>query len=179
MKALKRFLIVGLAIGATFQTTAHAALDRTATLYTGTSYQWTGDAGLGSNVLYWDSTGTGTGAGVCSKDIESFCETTLIEYVNPVPDTDVDGRLARTSKIQIDWPLLVSDYDLNVYRSNLNGDRLERVGGSSKSILDADEHAPEQFGVTVRTTRSQPAAYFLIEVVYFAAVGGYTGSVTF
>lgn len=113
--------------------------------------------------------------GECSKDPNYYCDTILVKYVNPVPEDDADGRLTQRSTITIDnYTFPGSDFDLRIWQSNADGERLTMLGETGENPGD-----PETFTTTITTTTEIAERYVLYEVGYFAAAGGYDGEITF
>ena len=155
---------------------ASAAPDRTVLIQAGESFTWNGIDTVGLNLRYGTLVDELPGDRRCGKEVTTYCEATLATLSNPVPDHDADGVLSRGVTVTIEAKNAVSDYDLYVFASDDQGSRGAEIARSTAAI---DTSTTETVQFPVRTTRANPFAYVYIEVVYFAAVGGYSGSVAF
>lgn len=155
---------------------ASAAPDRTALVQAGESFIWDGVDTPGTNLRYGTLVSQLPGEGRCSKDVASYCEATHVTLSNPVPETDADGVLRRRVSVTITAKNAVSDYDLFVFASDAQGSRGVEIARSGRLV---SESIAETVQIDIRTTRANPLAYLYIESVYWAAVGGYSGTVAF
>src|SRR5687767_4876831 len=96
---------------------AVAAPDRTMTLTAGQSATWTGTDTVGTNLRYWSNVSQLPGNFACSKAVDAYCETILIQFSKPVPENDADGKLSRIARITVAANNPASDYDVRVYRA--------------------------------------------------------------
>jgi hypothetical protein len=160
---------------------AFAAPDRTIELTgpPGATQNWSGTQATGLNVNYFNITEGHGGAwaepGTCGKDVQNYCDTTLVRLTNPVPEEHPTGTLTRRVTVTIDeWspPAPGTDYDLLAFASDEEGNE------GAELARDAGFNDTETISFTLRTTRENPVAYALVRVVYFWAPNGtYRGTI--
>ena len=171
---MKRLLIAAVLAVALIPGSGASAVtaDHKATLTPGQSFSWTGSTQTATNVNYFGNTDPApvtpvTPIGTCTKDRTSYCEYALIEFSNPVPLSDADGKLSKGATITLNpfspVPAPVTDFDLLVFESNAAGDKLAELGRDG--ALDADG---ETVSFTAKTTRTSPSYFALAEIVYYA-----------
>lgn len=176
----------------------HTSADHEFTVSPGDEFTVEGGAAQGINVtpLVNDST-------TCGKDLDNYCETIYVEIDRPVPaDENGDSQFAFTT-ISFDMTANVpgEDYDVFVYQSDDEGNKLyqysseEGVGQSANGPACAEicglgvgdplgfygnfcDASDECVDFDVLTSTNAPTNHILIEVVYFAAASGYTGTLT-
>lgn len=147
----------------------------------GETKTWNGTAAVGANANYNGAVEPLGPGRECSNDIQTKCEYALVALTNPVPETDLDGKLNRSTTITIDTfspESPASDFALTVYTTDKDGAvRGDELGTSDNtSVPDPDEVV----SFSVQTTRTEPTKYFLVEVAYFTSLNGsYKGTVRF
>lgn len=152
----------------------------------GTTYTWNAVPTTGLNVLYWGEPNTGTGATYsCGDTVTDYCETRLFELSNPLTEADIAaGKTLRTRDVTITinnfGPVAdpVTDYDLIVYASDVQGTQGEQLGSSA--FYGYNQGGDESVPLSIETTLAEPSKYVLVEIVYFAVIdSGFTGTVRF
>ena len=172
MGRIVRASIIGIMILA-MAPAAVAAPDRSALMQPGQSYTWNGNPGAGTNLRYWSLAAPLPGTSACTKDATAYCESILIEFYNPPSSGEFRDCLATVSIAATDP---VSDYDIQIYQSDNNGTKGAPV---ASSWVAAYESTTEEVELNVRTTLAKPSTYFYVEIVYFAALGEYMGTINF
>lgn len=171
----KPFLLAG-AILALAPAAAQAAPARSITLAAGETKTYSGATATGLNANYFDITdgngGMYAAPGTCSTDTQSYCDTTLLSFSNPVPEDDADGKLTKKVTVTLGEygpvPDPASDFDLLAFKSDATGARGAELGRDG----DTTDTAAETVSFTLTTTRAEPTAHVLLDVVYFAVVNG-------
>lgn len=131
-----------------------------------------GGAPQGMNPGYFDALD-----GACNKDPHTYCEHALVHVVTEVPEDVERGRLRTTLGLTLtspDFPL--SDFDMVVWESNADGERVAEVGQSANGGY---VEAVEQVSVVVSTTPEVQDAWFLVDVIYFLGGPNYDLDLTF
>jgi hypothetical protein len=124
-----------------------------------------------------DYFGTAGGGGECTKDVDSYCEWTLVHVITEVP-ADVDrGRLRTGLNITLTTPdSPISDFDIAVWESNPEGERLSKVGTSGGGGY---VQPIESMAVVVSTTPEVMDAWFLVDAIYYLGGVNYDLDITF
>lgn len=179
MRRTVTHLLAGFALATTVAAApaaSSAPADHEVEMVLGDSVHIDGGAPQGMNPDYFDTTGQGLG-GQCTKDVSSYCEWTLVHVVTEVPADAKGGRLKSNLGLTLtspDFPL--SDFDLVLWESNADGERLEQVGYSgSGGYVDA----VESMSIKVQTTPEIQDAWFLVDVVYYFGGPNYDLDITF
>jgi hypothetical protein len=169
-----------LAIGIVQVTPAWAA-DRTGKSVLGTPYTWTTPATSGFNINYNLPPNTPlTPRGVCTRDLNTYCETLLVEFHNPLTAEEIeDGKTKRTANAiltaswtKTDFP---NDFDLYLYESDASGTQGAFIASDHRNY----EAVIQSVGRPVVTTVEKPSVYVLLHVVYFSVVDtAYNGTAT-
>jgi hypothetical protein len=168
-----------------------SAKDRELALAVGESKTWNGVTATGANVNYhglFDTRPHGINQlrpGACGKEVEDYCDVTLVAFSNPIPEDSNQTSRQRAARFVIDSYTTPGDYDLQVYESDAKGTRLAKAHGDTQGgcpCIDNGNYTGlyEEVEFSVRTTKAEPVKYYLVEVVYFANVqSSYKGTVTF
>jgi hypothetical protein len=169
--------------------TAHAETpDVTQKVDAGTTYNWEGSTATGLNVNYhgqFDGVHP-TPAQTCSDDRDSYCDTILLEFSNPLTQADIDaGKTSKKKNATITItnyapvPDPGTDFDLRIFTSDAQGSVGEELGESAVWGYD-DGDGTESVTTQITTTLAQPSKYILAHVVYFIVVNSkYSGSAAF
>lgn len=175
MKTLARVVLSALAVLLVAPPASADAPDYTKELLAGETFTWAGNPTHGTNLMYWGDPATGSNANpTCAKTVDAYCETARFSFTNPVPQGDVDGILEGAVRITIDAANDYSDYDLIVFASDAAGTKGPEVARSAAFAYAA---TTETVNIPIETTVTEPTVHLHVEVVYFAASGGYAGSV--
>jgi hypothetical protein len=178
--SLRRVAPLTAAVAALLAGPAHAAPDQTNETPMGvdsTTFEWSGKADPGLNPSFF----TG-GEGDCSgADPSKVCDDTLVRLAD-----DFKAGAATKMKFLIDgYAVPASDYDIRVYQSDAKG--------AAKTLLStptSETYEPLGLGPAATApgdaeswTAQGPGQlkagrYYLVRVVYFAAAGGYDGTIT-
>lgn len=133
-----------------------------------------GGAPQGFNPDYF---GTAGGGGECTKDPTSYCEWTLVHVITEVPADVERGRLRTNLGITLTSPdFPISDFDLAVWESNPEGQRLNQVGTSGSGGY---VQPVESLAVAVSTTPETMDAWFLVDAIYYLGGANYDLDFTF
>ncbi len=114
----------------------------------------------------------------CDGTPTGYCETVLVEVVQPVADTDADefefgtGTFTATLSPQI----AASDFDLYAYTSDADGIRGEELTFSAgfPVLDDCGSTGGECVTIDVSTSELSSTSYYLLEVYYFTSAGAYS-----
>ncbi|MGH2691906.1 MAG: hypothetical protein ACRDHM_05335 [Actinomycetota bacterium] len=178
---MKRIVLATTAALLLLPGTAHAA-DKTGKVEIGAPFTWAGTQTVGLNVAhYWGP----IDEGVCTHDPQSYCETVLIEFANPLTQAEIDaGKTSKTKSASITInnfgpvPDPATDFDIVVFESDAAGTKGSEIGRSADfgPAQAGDESVP----LSIRTTVTQSSVFVYVDVVYFVVLGtGYTGTATF
>jgi hypothetical protein len=157
---------------------AGAAPDETATVGPDETVSFTRDA-AGVNFCYFGlpivgtTTCPGLNPGTCTKSPQQYCDAILVEFTNPVPDTDADGKLKRSASLALATGEY-SDYDVIAYASTPDGTKGAEVGRSTASPPPLGSTSDESISLSITTTTAAPSSFVLIEVIHWAPVDAYT-----
>ncbi|HEX9822923.1 MAG TPA: hypothetical protein VGB51_00820 [Actinomycetota bacterium] len=171
MRAHGKVLIIAAAVAVAASTAGIAVAeppDLTVTIAPGAGEQiWEGNTATGANINYDFATGE-----PCIEDQTmptSYCDRTLV-HVDLSGDPDFWDDKAGGVEIGIDaFSPANSDFDLQVWNSNANGDK-----GTLAGSVGAGP------GEVEFTTIDEADGYYLVQVAYFAVVNGtHTGHVRF
>ena len=168
--------------------TAHAEEpDITQKVEAGTTFNWDGSTAVGLNVNYWALLEGvhPTSPGTCSDDTNSYCDTVLFEFSNPLTQEEIDAGKTfknKTATVTVNEfgpvPDPVTDFDMIAFESDEQGTKGSSLGQSSD--FGPDQAGDESISFPVRTTVAQPSKFVLVEIVYFAVVGSnYKGIAAF
>lgn len=179
---MKRFAILALGIALVLPGTAQAAEAHEGTVTPGNPFNWDGTRATALNISGFNNGNVAT----CGEDIDNFCDFAHIRADLAFPA----GSTATTYKKNLTFTLdtfdpPVTDFDMAVYTSDADGTKLDRLGFSGENPGD-----PETYSVQAISRRTYNpdgtvateniTSYFLVEVVYFAAVNAtYHGRATF
>ncbi|MGH2692073.1 MAG: hypothetical protein ACRDHM_06185 [Actinomycetota bacterium] len=159
---------------------AHEAFEGTVT--PGTPFTWDGTRATAFNISGFNNGNVAT----CGEDIDDFCEYAHITANLPFPAGSTAKTYTKSLTFMIDtFDPPVTDFDMALYTSDATGAKLDRLDFSGNNPGEA-----EDLSTSVRSTRTYNAdgtvatenitSYYLIEVVYFAAVNAtYKGTATF
>jgi hypothetical protein len=174
---------------------AGAAIDDIVQVNKGTAYQWQGQQTAATNANYFGGylaptpATPATPVGECDKDLNSYCEVILFKVNNPITAAEQAAGVTKKTanvRISVDWtetPVIFAnleneptDFDILAYASNDLGDKGDELDTSTQSNT-----INERVDFAVETFVGQPAAWVLLEVVYFSVPNenGYTGKLTF
>ena len=185
---MKRILLAAVATLVLIPGTAQAETpDVTAKVDAGQTYTWTGSTATGLNVNYhgqFDGVHPAA-SGTCSDDRDTYCDTILLEFSNPLTQAEIDaGKTSKKKNATItikDFapvPDPVTDFDLILFASDASGTKGEELGQSA--AWGYDDGDSESVTTQVTTTLAQPSKFVLVEVVYFiVASSGYNGTAAF
>lgn len=154
----------------------------------GTTYTWEGSTALGLNLNYhgqFDGVHP-VASGTCSDDRDSYCDTLLLEFSNPLTQAEIDaGKTTKKKNATIritnytPVPDPATDFDLDIYTSDAQGTKGDALGESAVWGYD-DGDGTETVTTQIQTSLSQPSKFVLVEVVYFIVANSkYTGSAQF
>jgi hypothetical protein len=186
---MRRIVLATAAALALLPGTAHAETpDFTAKVDAGTTYNWDGSTALGLNVNYWGMfEGTHpTAPGTCTDDRDSYCDTILFEFSNPLTQEEIDaGKISKKKNATVTIteygpvPDPATDFDLILFSSDAQGTKGDELGQSAVWGYD-DGDGTETVTASITTTVAQPSTFVLAEVVYFlSANSSYAGSARF
>lgn len=184
--SIRSTLLAGVLAGLAASAPAQAAPDRTVTVTSAApAATWTSAAGNGLNPTWLIN--TGPVKGTCGKDVNNYCETTLVHVT---ADNIGDGSV----KFRIDGFTAASDFDLRVYESDPAGTMGTKIGSPTGDVagtspagdLDPRHTGPGDFetthapvGAYIDTETNTLDAYFLIAVPYFTVANDkYSGHAT-
>jgi hypothetical protein len=162
---------------------AHFPPDRTISVSKGQGGStWDGVQAVGLNANYFGLAGGDAVVppGTCSRAILTRCETILFELSNPLTAEEIAAgktfkNATATVTISDYQPFPASDFDLRAFASDATGTPYDQIGQSG-----ANPGEPETISASVKTTITQPKAYVLVHVVYFAVPNSfYKGTLTF
>jgi hypothetical protein len=160
---------------------AFAAPDDTQTLAPGDTYEFTASlpAGLNPNYFPWAEQAEPVfPIGQCSKNPNYYCDTFLFNFTNPMTQEQIDSGLTfirRTATVQVgDYPFPGADFDLRAFDSDPEGTKGMMIGESGNAPGEA-----ELIALSLRSTPEKGEHWVLVEVAYWAGIGGYSGSVRF
>lgn len=145
-----------------------ATVDEAYRLEVGGAATYEGEVG-GANPLYYSDPAVGAVGGneTCTKDPDSYCDHLLVELVNPVADDgDAATDLTARRTFRTDLATEAADYDLIVYSSDADATIGPELGSSANYPFDGD--FSESVAVSVTTRESQPSAYVLVRIIYYA-----------
>jgi hypothetical protein len=177
--SLRRLAPLTIALAALLAGPAQAAPDQTNETPMGVdspTFEWTGKPDPGLNPSFF----TG-GEGDCSGgDPSTTCDDTLVRLAD-----DFKAAAGTKMKFLIDgYAVPASDYDIRVYQSDAKGAAKTLLSSPTSETyeplgLGAAATAPGDAESWTATGPSQLKAgrYYLVRVVYFAAAGGYDGSI--
>lgn len=183
MHRTRSFLLCLAVLTAVSITAASAAPDKTATLKPGETLPFAETSQAATNPLYFDQ-GSGTtpvpvgGDASCTKDQDSYCDTLLLTFENPVPQDATKPTLTKSATITVDPDQPGVDFDVLVYDVNPDGSRGAEVVASRAAAFPGTENT-EISTISVVTSKTAPSKTYLIEVIYFTGVGGYAGTARF
>ena len=157
---------------------AQAATDHNVTVANGETKTWSGTAKLGLNATLVtavpDRECSDAAPGDFYYDPRKVCDTVLISATNPVPETDLDGKLKRNITITVNdfitGAQAPTDIDFTVFQSDASGAKGEQVPGDNGvgwSANDLPDDADESVTFSVETTRTIPTKYYLVHLFYF------------
>ncbi len=183
---MKRIVLAAAALLVLLPTSAQAAPDFTGKVEVGKPYTWDGTVATGANWNYWGQVPALAPVfpvGTCTRTAQTFCDQVLVEFSNPLTQAEIDAGKTfktKTATLRISnygpVPDPATDFDVIAFASDATGavgDELGRDG-------DLTDTANETLSFPVRTTISQPSAFVLLRVVYFAVANtGYDGTATF
>jgi hypothetical protein len=186
---LKRIALALTAAIVLLPATARAeAPDRTFKVDAGATVAWDGTQTTGLNVNYW---GQANGVhpvppGTCSNDRDSYCDTILFEFSNPLTQAEIDaGKTSKKKNATITItnygpvPDPGTDFDLHVFSSDAQGTIGDELGQSAVWGYD-DGDGTESVTTQITTTLAQPSKFVVAEIVYFIVVdSSYDGSAKF
>jgi hypothetical protein len=185
---MKRILLATVAALVLLPATAQAETpDFTAKVDAGATHTWNGTSATGLNVNYWGMFNGvhPTAQGTCSDDRDSYCDTVLLEFSNPLTQADIDaGRTSRKKNATITIsefgtaPDPATDFDLLAFSSDAAGTKGDELGRDGR--WGYDDGDIETVTVQITTTVAQPSKFVLFEIVYFIAPQGtYKGTAAF
>jgi hypothetical protein len=111
-----------------------------------------------------------------------MCDETLVRLAD-----DFKANSKTSLKFLIDgYTMPASDYDIRVYESNAAGQMKAQPVTSPTSETYGPMGLPSQLAtfpgdaesITITGTSLKKGKYYLVQVVYFAAAGGYRGTIT-
>ncbi|MGH2691877.1 MAG: hypothetical protein ACRDHM_05185 [Actinomycetota bacterium] len=186
---MKRILLATVAALVLLPATARAETpDYSAKVEAGTTYNWNGSEATGLNVNYW---GMFAGVhpvapGTCSDDRDSYCDTVLLEFSNPLTQAEIDaGKTSKKKNATITIsnygpvPDPGTDFDLILFTSDAQGTKGDELGQSAVWGYD-DGDGTESVTTSITTTLAQPSKFVLAEVVYFiVGNSSYDGTAAF
>lgn len=186
---MKRILLATTAALVLLPGTAHAETpDFTAKVDAGTTYNWDGSTAIGLNVNYWGMFVDvhPVAPGTCSDERDSYCDTILFEFSNPLTQEEIDaGKTSKKKNATVTItnyapvPDPGTDFDLILFSSDAQGTKGDELGQSAVWGYD-DGDGTETVTTSVTTTITQPSKFVLAEVVYFiVGNSSYDGSARF
>ena len=186
---MKRILSAMVASLVLIPGTAYAETpDMTFKVDAGATHNWDGTTATGLNLNYW---GMFDGAhpvasGTCSDERDSYCDTILFEFSNPLTQEEIDA--GKTSKKKNATVTITNygpvadpgtDFDLILFSSDAEGTKGDELGQSAVWGYD-DGDGTETVTTSITTTIAQPSKFVLAEVVYFiVGNSSYDGSARF
>ena len=185
---MKRILLATIAALVLLPATAQAETpDVTAKVDAGQTYSWTGSTATGLNVNYhgqFDGVHPAA-SGTCSDDRDTYCDTILLEFSNPLTQAEIDaGKISKKKNATVTInqfgpvPDPVTDFDLILFESDASGTRGDSLGQSA--AWGYDDGDSESVTTQITTTLSQPSKFVLVEVVYFiVSNSSYKGTAAF
>jgi hypothetical protein len=179
---MKRVVIFAVGIALLIPGTAQAAPQHTGTATPGAPYNWNGTRSTALNISGYNNNNVAT----CGTTVQDYCDFAHVRADLPFPANSILKTYKKTITFTLDtFDPAITDFDMAIYSSNAAGDAIERLGFSGANPGD-----PETFSTQATSTRTYNAdgtvatenitSYFLVEVVYFAAVNAtYHGRATF
>jgi hypothetical protein len=162
--------------------------DFTAKVEAGATHTWQGSTAMGLNVNYHGQFNGvhPTAAGTCSDDRDSYCDTILLEFSNPLTQAEIDaGKTSKKKNATVTItgygpvPDPVTDFDLELYTSDAQGTKGDLLGESGVWGYD-DGDGTETVTTQITTTLTSPSKFVLAEVVFFIVPNStYSGSAKF
>jgi len=157
---------------------AQAATDHSLAVANGETKNWSGTAKLGLNAALTtnvpDRECSDAAPGDFYYDPRKVCDTVLISATNPVPETDLDGKLKKNITITVNEFITgaqaPTDIDFTVFQSDATGAKGEQVPGDNGvgwSANDLPDDPDESVTFPVETTRTIPTKYYLVHLYYF------------
>ena len=157
---------------------AQAAADHNIAVANGETKTWSGTAKLGLNAaITTDVPDRHCGdaePGDFYYDPRTVCDMVHVSATNPVPETDLDGKLKKNITITINEFLTgmqaPTDIDFAVYESDAAGTKgalVEGGNGVGWSANSLPDDPDESVTFPVETTRLIPTKYYLVAVQYF------------
>lgn len=173
-----------LVVGLVQVTPAWAAPDKSGKSVLGTPYTWSAPATNGFNANYSGSNAPDNPlapVGICSHDLNTYCESVLIEFNNPLTTKEIeeDKKTTRTADavVKMSWTKtnVPNDFDLFLFESD--------ASGAMGALIDSDEDdynvVTQLVPYTVVTTVQQPSVYVLAHVIYWSVLDtAYNGTAT-
>jgi hypothetical protein len=165
------------------------AKDRELAVAAGETKTWNGVTATGAYVNYHgmlDAAQAAVGPkNACGKEVRNYCDVTLVALSNPVPEEATSNFRNKNVTFRIADYTTPGDYDLQVYESDSKGTKGTKMnptgqGGCPCTSGGNYTGLDELVEFSVRTSKTEPVKYYLVEVVYFANVqSSYKGTVTF
>lgn len=160
---------------------AFAAPDETVTLAPGESHSFSASLPVGTNINYFpwaEPAEPVLPIGQCSKNPHYYCDTLLVNFTNPMTQEQIDAGLTFiTDRANVhigDYGTPAADFDMRAFQSDAEGTKGTMIGESGNNPGE-----DEQMTFTLRSTPELGDHWVLIEVAYWAGIGGYSGTVTF
>lgn len=155
--------------------------DETLTMEVGDTHEFSASLPAGTNINYFpwvEPAEPVLPIASCSKNPHYYCDTLLIKFVNPMTAEEIEAGLTfkrRTALVQVgEYPFPAADFDLRAFESDETGAKGTMIGESGNAPGEA-----ETMSLALRSTPEQGEHWVLIEVGYWAGIGGYSGTVRF
>ncbi len=131
----------------------------------------------GVNPDYFGNAGDG---GVCSHDVDTYCEQVLIKVSNPFEEENAKkGRERANLDLHLTPTNPVSDFDLVLYESDADGTTGAEIGRSGQTPVADNPESSETINAIVTTTADETDVWVIAHIVYFAAASDYSLDVSF
>jgi hypothetical protein len=156
-------------------TPGSAAADHTGVVAAGAPFAWAGTTATGLN------TSDFAGDLVCGKDVDNYCDGTLLQINLPIPDSMLPAPSSQPQTVYLDKTVAVTidtyapyplcDFDLNVFSSDATGAQGDQLDSSGNNPGEAEDVSfSVESTATVNPDGSvdrQETSWALVQAVYF------------
>lgn len=160
---------------------ALAEPDETVTMEVGDTHEFSASLPAGFNINYFPwapPLEPVMPIATCSKNPHYYCDTLLVKFNNPMTAEEIESGLTfkrEIARVEVgDYPFPAADFDMRAFESDEAGTQGSMIGESGNAAGEA-----EFMALSLRSTPEQGEHWVLIEVAYWAGIGGYSGTIRF